>query len=428
MLVENQLVKTSWNNYTKKYYENKGYVFTKRGDIFYVSVQDLPISSGCKVKVECDICGSIIDVIYSNYNKYTNNGTNKYVCEKCKGNKIKATFKNIKGKTCYEKFIHLCNEYDHIPVSTFDDYTNSHSKLYFICSKHGMQGKLYLDMRDCNNNICKWCSYEESSSKRRLSIDEVKQAVESKNNNKLINAHDYVNRKKKNLKIQCGSCGNIFISSYENVIVSGGHCHDCGVELSYAGKNKLLPKDVKTLIESVNGNLWINQDGYQSMGIINLKIQCGSCGNIYTASLGNYLYKNQTRCPICSRKMSYGEFLISQCLEENNIEFNFQARFDDCYDIFTLPFDFYLPDNNIIIEFDGLHHMEPIYGEERFKITKLHDAMKNQYCKWNNIDLLRIPYWDRDNIEQILIDYLHLTPQPSSHSTKIKYIPNRKTA
>ena len=70
--------------------------------------------------------------------------------------------------------------------------------------------------------------------------------------------------------------------------------------------------------------------------------------------------------------------------------------------------------------------MEPIYGEERFKITKLHDAMKNQYCKWNNINLLRIPYWERDNIEKILIDYLNIDIQ--SKSTKIKYIPNRKTA
>lgn len=34
--------------------------------------------------------------------------------------------------------------------------------------------------------------------------------------------------------------------------------------------------------------------------------------------------------------------------------------------------------------------------------------MKNWFCKWNNIDLLRIPYWERNNLESILIEKLNL--------------------
>ena len=36
------------------------------------------------------------------------------------------------------------------------------------------------------------------------------------------------------------------------------------------------------------------------------------------------------------------------------------------------------------------------------------DGIKNQYCKHRNIDLLRIPYWEKDNIAQILYDKLNI--------------------
>lgn len=209
--------------------------------------------------------------------------------------------------------------------------------------------------------------------------------------------------------------------------ITQGHCHDCGVKLSYAGKNRFSIDKVKRIIESVDGNEWINQNDYKTLSERNLQIRCGQCGEQYVASLGNYIYKNQTRCNRCSGKESYGEYIINKCLQSYNINFIFQAYFDDCYDIFVLPFDFYLPDYNLVIEYDGLQHYEPKFGEESFKKTLLHDGMKNNYCRWNNIDLLRIPYWERDNIEEILIKKLNIIPSVSietKHHT-IKYIPTK---
>ena len=40
--------------------------------------------------------------------------------------------------------------------------------------------------------------------------------------------------------------------------------------------------------------------------------------------------------------------------------------------------------------------------------TVYHDNIKNKYCHDNNIQLIRIPYWDLENIEQILNDQLGL--------------------
>lgn len=62
-----------------------------------------------------------------------------------------------------------------------------------------------------------------------------------------------------------------------------------------------------------------------------------------------------------------------------------------------LPFDFYIPKYNLIIEYDGFHHFYPVNGwggEEKFKLTQENDAIKNKYCKENDITLLRIPYTD----------------------------------
>lgn len=74
-------------------------------------------------------------------------------------------------------------------------------------------------------------------------------------------------------------------------------------------------------------------------------------------------------------------------------------RFPDCRDQKTLPFDFYLPGYNLIIEYDGRQHTDPNAGWGDLKGGKYgynyihrHDLMKNQYCKDNNINLLRIPY------------------------------------
>ena len=59
----------------------------------------------------------------------------------------------------------------------------------------------------------------------------------------------------------------------------------------------------------------------------------------------------------------------------------------------------------VCIEYDGIQHFEPIErfgGKEEFSRTKIRDNIKTQYCKDNNIKLIRIPYWDFDNIEMIL--------------------------
>ena len=70
-----------------------------------------------------------------------------------------------------------------------------------------------------------------------------------------------------------------------------------------------------------------------------------------------------------------------------------------------LKFDFYIPSLNVCIEYDGEQHFEIAFGkgEEGLKDRKRKDEIKNNYCKFNNINLIRIPYWEFENIENIII-------------------------
>lgn len=104
-------------------------------------------------------------------------------------------------------------------------------------------------------------------------------------------------------------------------------------------------------------------------------------------------------CPRCSQ--SYPEKRIMVFLLNKGINVESEKRFDQCKSIAVLPFDFYLTDLNICIEFDGKHHYENVYNVQNWK-TPVHDAIKTKYCLENKIKLIRIPYWEMNNIETIL--------------------------
>ncbi len=72
--------------------------------------------------------------------------------------------------------------------------------------------------------------------------------------------------------------------------------------------------------------------------------------------------------------------------------------------------DFYLPDFNTIVEYDGKQHYEPVKiwgGEERFKKQQENDEIKNKYCEEHNIKIIRIPYTKKEEeIIQIINDII----------------------
>lgn len=111
-------------------------------------------------------------------------------------------------------------------------------------------------------------------------------------------------------------------------------------------------------------------------------------------------------------KRSKGETRIEKALCDLNVLYSPQHSFDDCRDIMPLPFDFYIANSNIVIEYQGMQHYEPVEyfgGEEAFQLRIKHDKMKADYCARNGIKLIVIPYWDFENIEEILKAELNIS-------------------
>ncbi len=186
-------------------------------------------------------------------------------------------------------------------------------------------------------------------------------------------------------------------------------CYKCAIE-SRAEQARLDRDDVAAIIASKNNNVLLNPEEYIKNDIRNLSILCGSCKRSFVTSLLAYNNNLDGKCPDCSER-SYGEYVISLILDMYGIKYNRQETFNKtCCDKRPLPFDFYLPDYNLCIEYDGEGHYMPCFGEDNFLNTVLHDAMKNWYCRWNNINLLRIPYWEFNNLESILVKQLNLNP------------------
>ncbi len=95
------------------------------------------------------------------------------------------------------------------------------------------------------------------------------------------------------------------------------------------------------------------------------------------------------------KKASQGEKMIFTILKELNIDFVREKSFKNLKDKGFLRFDFYFEINSIsfAIEFDGEQHRKPIEyfgGKEAFENLKKRDIMKDEYCKDNNIHLIRI--------------------------------------
>lgn len=226
-------------------------------------------------------------------------------------------------------------------------------------------------------------------------------------NKLLVLEEDLLNKDNKGAKWICQcDCGNKV--SVKGIFLRNGHTQSCGCLKQKHGK-EMGKKRAINLTNQTFGKLTAlfptekrTEDGY-----VIWTCKC-ECGNICDVS-SRFLVKGGTKS--CGCLKSSGEEKITLLLKNNNIAFKKQKTFELCRfeDTNRLAyFDFWV-NNSYLIEFDGEQHFKFAYGEktwntkENLEKTQKRDNYKNQWCKDNNIPLIRIPYW---HLEKLCIEDL----------------------
>lgn len=185
----------------------------------------------------------------------------------------------------------------------------------------------------------------------------------------------------------CGICSSTQIGKYNNLEYL---YPEISKEWDYSKNGKITPSEVPSHTDK---KFWW---------------KCLDCKNSYIRSVSHKTASGRIGCcPYCIE--TRGEKIIRRKLESNKINIISQYRFKDCKNKNPLPFDFYLPDYDMCIEYHGRQHYEPVEffgGKKNFNEQRKRDKIKERYCKENNIPLLVIPYWEFDNIEKILEENL----------------------
>ena len=203
---------------------------------------------------------------------------------------------------------------------------------------------------------------------------------------KLIHGEKYdyskVNYEKNNIKVEiiCQYHGSYF--QQPGAHLRGQGCPDC------CGNKKSTTEEFISKSNKKHHNLY----DYSLVNYLTkrdkVKIICKEHGVFEQKA---YVHLQGHGCPICNN--SKLEIYLRNKLKNMNISFFQNYKFDDCRNILPLPFDFYIPSRNLLIECDGVQHFVAVDyfgGENRLEYQMKNDSIKNDYCKDFDIDLKRV--------------------------------------
>ena len=173
-----------------------------------------------------------------------------------------------------------------------------------------------------------------------------------------------------------------------NSILQGCGCPECSIRKQIKRQTKTHDQYIQEVAKISFDIEVIGEYAGDGTPILH---KCKIDGHEWMARPGNILQGQG--CPKCNT--SKGEKTIANWLNKNNISYEQQKIFDGCRNKLPLPFDFYLTDYNIAIEYNGKQHYEPVDyfgGKEAFESVVMRDKIKENYCSDNNIHLIKIAY------------------------------------
>lgn len=284
---------------------------------------------------------------------------------------------------CVNKF---GNEYDYSLVN----YNGNKTKVKIICNIHG------VFEQTPNNHLSKCHKCPKCSIKYKDTNRFINDSVKVHGNKYDYSLSEYKSAESV-IKIICKEHG--IFEQIARIHSSGSGCTLCS-----NSKYRLNFEDLILRFNTIHNNKY----DYSLVNFINtrtkIKIICKEHG-IFEQKPNSHLFGKG--CPIC--RESKGEINIREYLKDKKINFISQFKFKECFNKLELPFDFYLPDMNICIEYNGEQHYRPVKyfgGDKGFSLRLKRDKIKKDFCKKNNIILIEIKY--DENIENKLKECLNI--------------------
>lgn len=279
-------------------------------------------------------------------------------------------------------------------------YTKLKSKVEFI---HKTCGNKYITVSEyfITGNRCPHC-FGNTKKNTDWFVSKVREDV----GEEYVVLGEYINYLSK-IKIRHSKCNTLYDVTPADFIGTqnkkGKRCPLC------YGKTKKTNEEFKIELLNAMGSEYIQIGEYVGSNT-KIEILHTVCGETYAPTPANIL-SGKSRCS-CETE-NRGEFKVKELLDLYSVNFNRQYSHPDCKYISPLRFDFAVYNDlnqlQCLIEYDGKQHHEPIEyfgGEKAFKLQQKKDKIKDDYCKANNIPLIRIPYWDFKNIDLILTERL----------------------
>lgn len=283
-------------------------------------------------------------------------------------------------------------------VIVLDNYINANTPIKHYCKIHNIEFNIrpISALYGCG---CHLCTNKKRNINQTRTHEQYLEEVAIKNPNIEV-IGTYITARTA-IEHRCKK-HNVVWNTSPYSILRGVGCYKCSSEKI---RNKLVKSDSQYIneLKEINPNIKVVEEYKNSLTPILHK--CLVCNCEWKGTPANILAGSG--CPKC--KNSRGEKEIISWLDEHNIDYIRQKNFSDCRDTRPLPFDFYLPSMNICIEYDGEQHFRSVDwfgGEKALKQRILHDNIKDEYCRKNNILLFRISY--RQNVDEELNNFLFI--------------------
>lgn len=343
----------------------------------------------------------VICKIHGEYTITPNNHLNGKGCPKCGLIKSKKT--RLKGLDYFitkSRLIHGDKyNYDHV------EYVNDRHKVKIICPIHG---EFHQSLGGhCSGRGCIECGHEYRSKyhPRKLTLEVVINRCKEIWGDlyDLSQIVDYKNTSSK-VKIICTKHGEF--STTINQLLQGHGCYECGLD-RISDSQRIDFEEFLEMKKDVWGDTYqVKKDDYKSYQ--SFRVYCKT-HDFYWETIGSNFLKGHG-CRHCGITVSKGETRIEEILKDKKIKFLEQHKFVGMEYKRVLRCDFYLPEYNLVIEYNGRQHYESIDffgGIEGLRETRKRDRLKEQYCQENQINFEIIKYDEivEDRLNQIILDY-----------------------